>query len=74
MTSLKSAGDLQVWLESEACARLLTFLKCISTAMKGRPQSAIDAIEIDDEKERALLVRNCCFFEVTFLYNIECFA
>lgn len=56
MTRLKCEGDVQVWLESEACSRLLAFLKKLFVAIKGKTQSAIDRIQVKSERESDCLV------------------
>ncbi len=59
MTSLISVADLQAWLESEAFVWLLTFVKKVSMAVKGKRQSEIESIKLTDSKEIRICVSQC---------------
>ena len=68
MKKIEREYSVQEWLESEACKRLLHFLKRICDAVKGKKNTESDGILIERADEREVIVRREDFLgEITFV-------
>ena len=56
MKKIDREEQVQEWLDSKACKRLLSFVKRICEAVKGKKNSQIDRIHIQCTEEQQIIV------------------